>query len=85
MFKTCSFCQIEKPLIDYHKNKKSKDGHLTVCKLCRKEGCKEYYQNNKAKQYETQKQCRQKKRDHYERQQEMPILIHRIPNSIVLK
>jgi hypothetical protein len=33
--KKCSKCGIEKPLTEFHKNKKSKDGHENRCKTCK--------------------------------------------------
>ena len=32
--KTCNKCDQSKPLSDYHKNKKTKDGHAHYCKSC---------------------------------------------------
>lgn len=32
--KVCTTCKIKKPLIDFHKYNKSKDGHTHRCKLC---------------------------------------------------
>jgi hypothetical protein len=61
--KKCNSCGVEKLLAEYNKNKKSKDGHLGICKMCRKQPCREYYQNNKVKANETKKKCRHKKRD----------------------
>jgi len=34
-YKTCTKCNSMKPLSEYHKNKKSKDGHATQCKECK--------------------------------------------------
>ena len=34
--KTCTRCKVEKPLTEYHKNKRNADGHLNVCKVCMK-------------------------------------------------
>lgn len=33
-FKTCDWCYREKPLSDYHRNRASKDGRTSKCKLC---------------------------------------------------
>jgi len=67
--KKCNSCGVEKLLAEYNKNKKSKDGHLGICKMCRKQPCREYYQNNKVKANETKKKCRHKKRDQYVQKQ----------------
>lgn len=44
--KVCTKCNIKKPLNDFHKNIRSKDGHLTVCALCRCAEQAEYRRNN---------------------------------------
>jgi len=40
--KVCSKCQEEKTLREFHKRKDSKDGHFTVCKICRQKKNKQY-------------------------------------------
>ncbi len=35
--KVCSKCGVEKALCEFHKNKRSPDGFIQKCKLCRKE------------------------------------------------
>ena len=35
--KTCKQCNIEKPITDFHTDKRSKDGHRVICKQCVKE------------------------------------------------
>ena len=48
--KVCCICKVDKELINYHKNKCSKDGLQTRCKSCSnldKEYRKNYYQQNK--------------------------------------
>lgn len=47
--KVCSKCGIEKELDKFHKNKKSKDGVKSVCKICRIDETKIYYQKNSIK------------------------------------
>lgn len=32
--KTCNTCGVEKPLTEFHKNGRAKDGHLGTCKQC---------------------------------------------------
>ncbi len=41
--KQCTKCGQEKPLEDFHRNVRSKDGFRTICKMCRAE----YYQENR--------------------------------------
>ena len=55
MTKICYTCKIEKPIIDFHKKKKSKDGYHPTCKLCRKSESIVYYKNNKTKIIEKSK------------------------------
>jgi hypothetical protein len=44
--KVCSSCKQEKPLENYYKDKKSKDGHTSSCKECTKErSLKHHYVN----------------------------------------
>jgi len=40
--KKCSKCGIEKPLTEFHKNKRKKDGHRSECKSCTKQYTAEY-------------------------------------------
>ena len=58
--KVCNRCGEKKPLIDFYKHPKSKDGHLNQCKSCKiayqktrptrsKEYRRNYYQDNKEK------------------------------------
>ena len=35
--KTCNTCGVEKPLTEFYKNRRMKDGHLNQCKACRAE------------------------------------------------
>ena len=35
--KTCKQCNIEKPITDFHTDKRSRDGHRVICKQCVKE------------------------------------------------
>lgn len=37
MTKQCSKCKVEKPLEEFHKNKKAPEGRHYHCKVCRKE------------------------------------------------
>lgn len=44
--KTCSKCRIEKPLTDFYKDSRKKDGLRTDCKTCSEKRKKIYRQNN---------------------------------------
>lgn len=46
--KTCSCCNVEKSLTEFHKYSKSKDGHKNICKHCRVESSKSYHYRNQA-------------------------------------
>lgn len=52
MNKRCTKCKIEKPLSDFHKNKRNKDGRKPRCKECRQEENKIYRENNLEKERE---------------------------------
>ena len=43
--KKCSKCGIEKELTEFHKRKRSKDGRVSTCKVCRSELSKRYNSN----------------------------------------
>ena len=47
--KKCSKCKIEKPLTEFHANKKNKDGHWGHCKSCRAKYDAEYHAKNREK------------------------------------
>lgn len=61
----CNKCKVEKYVLEFHRNVKSKNGYLCICKECRKKPCSEYYQNNKQQSNESKKTCRQKNINHY--------------------
>ncbi len=44
--KKCYTCQQEKPLIEFNKSKRRKDGLNTICKDCPRIRSRNYYQNN---------------------------------------
>lgn len=44
--KKCRTCGIEKPLLDYHKDKEKKYGVRSVCKLCAQKISSDYYLKN---------------------------------------
>ena len=47
--KTCSKCSIEKPLVEFHKDKNKKDGIRSECKKCKKEQNKNYHREHREK------------------------------------
>lgn len=47
--KICIKCNEEKPLIDFNKNKESKDGHENTCKCCKSVYMKKYKEEKKEK------------------------------------
>jgi hypothetical protein len=49
MSKVCNKCLTDRPLDDFHKNSKSKDGLYNICKICRKTLEKTRYSNNREK------------------------------------
>ena len=57
--KRCSKCEEEKPLEEFHKHKRSKDGRRSSCKECQKQ----WRENNKEKRREYNKQYREKNRE----------------------
>jgi len=53
--KTCTKCLEEKPLSDFYKLSKSKDGHRPDCKDCHKNSKKSFYNLNKDRLLQYQK------------------------------
>lgn len=49
MIKVCKKCGNEKPMSEYNKNPKTKDGYYGACKACCADYLKEYWENNKDK------------------------------------
>ncbi len=45
VFRKCSQCKIEYPIINFHKNTSTKDGYHYFCKTCKRD----YYLKNKDK------------------------------------
>ena len=54
--KKCSKCDSVKPLTDFAKDKRSKDGHTSTCKECKKQYNKKYRKENLEQIKESQKQ-----------------------------
>lgn len=53
--KTCTKCNIEKTVLEFSKNSKSKNGYAVHCKNCCSIKKKSYYENNKESEKEKQK------------------------------
>ena len=47
--KKCSKCGIQKPLVEFNRDKKGKDGHRSQCKSCTAQYRAQYYEENKEK------------------------------------
>lgn len=47
MQKYCPKCEQNKPLNQFNKNRRRKDGHQGVCKTCQAEYTRQHYNNNK--------------------------------------
>ena len=58
--KRCSKCKKFKPLAEFHKNRTTKDGYQSECKICVLKRSKEYYQTEQGKR--NRKQNRQSKK-----------------------
>lgn len=50
--KECTLCKESKELLEFNKNKRTKDGHSNVCRLCSNAESKKYYELNKDKHKE---------------------------------
>lgn len=55
MKKKCATCSKIKPLSEFYKCKKAKDGHNSWCKPCQKIYVKEYHKKHKIKQHKLNK------------------------------
>ena len=65
--KVCSKCSIEKPVSEYSKETRSKDGFLRICKVCRNSYHKIWYDKNKDKlRRYSKKRYIKNKQYHYE-------------------
>lgn len=61
--KICTKCEVEKDLSEFGKCKKSKDGHMARCKICRREDCKIYHELNREKKALRSKKYRLENKD----------------------
>lgn len=58
MFKICTQCEIVKPLDQFHKRSRSKDGFRSECKLCTKSANQKYESENAQKIKERKREYR---------------------------
>lgn len=63
--KLCRKCGETKPLEDFHKDRKSKDGHCFYCKECNKRKTREHYRDNVDKVAEKERGRRRAKSGEY--------------------
>ena len=81
--KKCTKCEIEKPLMEFHKDKSSKDGRYAICKLCRINRSSEYYNKNKKQiseksaAYRARPDVKQRKRQYDSNRRKQPEVIAR--------
>jgi len=61
--KVCCICKISKLLINYHKDKTSKDGHSYQCKSCAIEKAKKHYLNDIEHSKKIRNNWKQKNKD----------------------
>ena len=64
MCKVCIICKIEKPLTEFHKHKRRKDGYREQCKECRSNNFKENYEDIKIIHRERAKKFRENNKDY---------------------
>lgn len=57
--KRCSKCKHFRPLSDFHKDKRAKNGLLSSCKQCQKSKDKQYYQQHQEKKHKYNKRYNQ--------------------------
>lgn len=73
---TCTKCGEEKALTEFHKNKKGKYGVTSVCKNCKNEYDKKYYQRpevqERIKEYNRKPEVMERKRDHTRKYSQRP-------------
>ena len=58
--KTCSKCGEEKPLSEFHKSKRTKDGHTCYCKPCANAKARKWQAENKERHLENLRRSREK-------------------------
>jgi hypothetical protein len=81
MKKECSKCNNIKPLEEFHKDKRSKDGYRSKCKICVKEYTKKYniknkeniYKKNNKRYYKNKESRLEKAKEYYKDNKETKI------------
>lgn len=61
--KKCSNCKEEKPISDFHTNKRTKDGYTYYCKTCSSLRAKRWAENNPEKVKDIHKKWRENNRE----------------------
>ena len=61
--KTCSKCGVDKPLTEFGKNRKNKDGRQNYCKACANEYARSYHKKNRGKILQYKKEYHEENRD----------------------
>ena len=67
--KKCSKCGIEKPIIEFSKDKHKKDGYKSNCKTCSNNSFAKWEENNKEKRIEYRKKYTKKNEDKIKQKQ----------------
>jgi hypothetical protein len=57
--KVCKQCKEEKPLEEFHKHPKTADGHKSKCRVCTNAYGKSYYESNKEKWVDKEREMRE--------------------------
>ena len=70
MTKTCSECNTEKPLDEFHKHKNHRDGKQSHCKACMRKKRNAYLSVNRGKLYKENKIYREANKEKIARQQQ---------------
>lgn len=65
--KMCGACQTMKPLSDFHRNRSTKDGHLSCCKVCFLAARALEYQRNRERYREERRAWREAHPEHVKR------------------
>ena len=63
--KTCTSCTTSKPITEFNKHKRMKDGLSSICKVCKRAVDKLYREQNRELVAAGKAKCYQAKKDHY--------------------
>lgn len=63
--KVCTSCEIDKPLMEFNKHKRMKDGLQSICKVCKRAKDKIYREQNSDLVAAGKAKCYQAKKEHY--------------------